>query len=430
VCGSSSARSVLRSLLTYSARLRLAARQVFAGARASLGFASLRGRFAALRRGLAGSGLARLPLAGVVAMAVLVAADRGLLGPDGPWERFVVEDPNSAAPARLALRELRAAEAGRPRVAAVGTSMVIDGFDAALAARRLPGVHFAKLGHPRFEPFVLLQLVPELVAARADAVVLILSELDTHRPLRLEPVPGSSGASLAAIADLLRVTGPRFALENRVTLYRLAASSASNAYRYRVDLERLAPGPLRAFARDPRFGETPKPDPFRPVAIWDGRHNAVPIPAQRHTFDLFPPRMDQFNARLQAGTVQEITPGRHAAVQQALLRRTVEKLRRAGVEVVIVQGVMHPAAQDYYDPVRREEFAAFAAGLERDLGARFVPVAAMEPFAESDFYDLIHVNRQGAAKMTRGILAGLARAGIAAPVTPPPGSPAPPPRAR
>ncbi len=325
---------------------------------------------------------------------------------------FVVEDPNSAAPTRLALAELRRADGGRARVAVVGTSMVIDGFDPELAARRLPGAHFAKLGHPRFEPFVLLQLVPELVAAQVDAVVLILSELDTHRPLRLEPVPGSSGASLAALVELLRITGPGFAVENRTTLYRLVASSALHLYRYRVDLERLVPERLRAFARDERLGRAPKRDPFRPVAIWDGRHNAVPIAAQRHTFDLFPPQMDQFNARLQAGTVQEITPGRHAAAQQALLRRAVAELREAGVLVVIVQGLMHPAAQDYYDPARREEFRHFAAGLEAELGARFVPASSLEPLAESDFYDLIHVNRAGAAKVTRGILAGLARGGI------------------
>ena len=309
----------------------------------------------------------------MVAVAVIAAADAWLLGPDGPWQAFVVADPNSAAPARVALRDLR--RAGRPRVAVVGTSMVIDGFDPELAQRDLPGATFAKLGHPRFEPFVLLQLVPELVAAKADAVVLILSELDTHRPLRLEPVPGSSGASLAAVVELLRLTGARFAFENRTTLYRLLASSSLNLYRYRVDLERLVPERLRAFATDERLGGGRKRDPFRPVAIWDGRHNAVPISAQRHTFDLFPPQMDQFTARLQAGTVQEITPGRHAEVQQALLRRVVSELREAGIEVVVVQGLMHPAAQDYYD--------------------------------------LIHVNHAGAVKVTRGILAGLARAGIA-----------------
>ena len=74
---------------------------------------------------------------------------------------------------------------------------------------------------------------------------------------------------------------------------------------------------------------------------------------------------------------------------------------------------MHPAAQDYYDTARREEFVRFATGLEAELGARFVPLSAQEPLAESDFYDLIHVTRAGAAKVTRAILAGLERAGIA-----------------
>jgi len=390
--------SGFRSLLVYSARLTRG------GASGGLAARPL--------RGLAGRGLARLPWAGVVAVAVLVAVDACVLGPDGPWQVFVGEDPESAAPSRLALRDLRRAEPGRARVAVVGTSMVIDGFDAELAVESLPGAAFAKLAHPRFEPFVLLQLAPELVAAGSDAVVLVLSEFDTHRPLRLEPVPGSSGASLAALADLLRLAGPGFALEQRTTLYRLAASSLLRSYRFRVDLERLVPERLRRFAVDARLAAGPRGDPFRPVALWDGTHNPIAVPAQRHTFDLFPPLMSQWNARIQAATVQEITPGRHAALQQALVRRTVEVLRAAGVEVIVVQAGMHPATQDYYDRSSREEFVRFAAGLEAELGARFVPLSAQEPLAESDFYDLIHATRSGAAKVTGAILAGLARAGI------------------
>lgn len=358
------------------------------------------------------AGAARLPWAGLLAALLVLVLDRTILGPDGPWRLFVGRDPESAAPARLALRELRAAAPGRPRVAVVGTSMVIDGFDEALAARSLPGASLAKLGHPRFEPFVLLQLAPELAAARADAVVLILSEFDTHRPLRLEPVPGSSGASLSALADLVRLAGPAFAVEQRTTFYRLVASSLLGAYRYRVDLERLVPERLRRFAVDARLARGPRGDPFRPVALWDATRNRPPVAAQRHTFDLFPPEMNQFNARIQAGTVQEITPGRHAAIQQALVRRTVETLLGGGVRVVVVQAAMHPAAGDYYDPALRGEFVRFGRALERELGAVFVPLAAQEPLAESDFYDLIHPRREGAAKVTRAILAGLARAGI------------------
>jgi hypothetical protein len=373
-----------------------------------------------------------LPWAGLLAAALLLAGDRLVLGPDGPWQWFVSPDPHSTAATRLALKELRAAPPGAPRVAVVGTSMVLDGFDPEVAARRMPGVHFAKLAHPRFEPFVLLQLVDELVAARVDAVVLVLCELDTHRPLRLEPVPGASGASLAALVELLRATDLRFAFENRTSLYRLLAASAAGMYRFRADLALRVPPRLREFAVDARLGRPgraagERPEVFRPAALWDARHNAVPVSAQRHTFDLFPPQMDQFKARLEAGTLQEITAGHHAVVQQRLLRRAIEKLREAGIQVVIVQGVMHPASQDYYDPALREAAAEFCRSLARELGAHFVPASALEPLAESDFYDVIHVNRQGAAKMTRGMLVGLRRAGVGvAPGAPTPAAPAAP----
>ena len=102
-----------------------------------------------------GRGRSRWPLAGLLAAALLLAGDALLFGPDGPWQRLVSPDPHGTAATRLALKQLRAAPPGRPRVAVVGTSMVLDGFDPEVAARRMPGVHFAKLAHPRFEPFVL-----------------------------------------------------------------------------------------------------------------------------------------------------------------------------------------------------------------------------------------------------------------------------------
>jgi hypothetical protein len=353
-----------------------------------------------------------LPWAGLLALALLLLLDRGLLGHDGPWQLFVVEDPNSAAGTRVALKQLREAPQGRPRVAVVGTSRVIDGFDVALAERLLPGVAFAKLGHPRFEPFALRALVGDLLDARVDAVCLIASEQDTHRPLRLEPVPGSSAASLGALLDLLRAGvragGWPFVRDNRTELYRLVATSALLAYRYRPDLRLALARDVEVFELDRRIPSTrPREEPFRPVALWGATRHRVEPAARRSTFDLFPPRMDQWDARIQAGTVQEITAGSHVAVQMYLYRRMLEELRTAGVEVVILQGAMHPAADDLYDTSLRLEFEAFAQELVRDLGVHFVPRAGMPLLAESDFYDLVHTNRRGAGKLTRAMLRGL-----------------------
>ena len=128
--------------------------------------------------------------------------------------------------------------------------------------------------------------------------------------------------------------------------------------------------------------------------------------------DLFPPLMDQWNARIQAGTMQEITAGAHVAVQMHLYRRALEVLREAGLEVVLVEGVLHPAARDLYDTGLRQEFVAFARRLEADLGVRFIPLEQMPRFAESDFYDLIHTTRRGAAKITRPMVRGLKAVGL------------------
>jgi len=336
------------------------------------------------------------------------------LGFEGPWAHLAIDDPNSAAATRLELKRLRAQPPGKPRVIVVGTSQVIDGFDQALAENLLPEVHFAKLGFPRFEPFAIRALAGDLIASGADAVCLIASEQDTHRPLRLEPVPGSSAASLAAVWDLLRVTDWRFAVENRVSLYRLVATSGLWLYRYRPDLYLAGLEDLPRFRLDARLGDPArkKGDPFRPVALWGADRHPVPPEARRTTMDLFPPLMDQWDARIQGGTLQEITAGVHVAVQMHLYRRALEVLRGAGIEVVLVEGTLHPASRDLYDTRLRQEFLAFARKLEADLGVHFIPLEKMPRFAESDFYDLIHTTRRGAAKITRTMVRGLRAAGV------------------
>jgi hypothetical protein len=356
---------------------------------------------------------ARLPWAGLLALLALVAIDRAIFGFWQPWEWLGPDDPNSAAGSRLELAQLREQPPERPRVAVVGTSRVIDGFNKPLAEKLLPGAAIAKLAHPRFEPFALRALVPDLLAADVDAVVLIASEQDTHRPLRLEPVPGSSTASLGAVWELLRVTDWSFAVDNRLALYRLVASSALGLYRYLPELRQRGLEERRSFALEQRHVPGREPDdPFRPIALWGADRNEVPEAALRSTWDLFPPLSDAWNGRIQAGTVQEITVGPHVAVQQALFRSAVHELRQAGVEVIVVQGAMHPAADDLYDVDTRRAFLDFAASLEAQEGIHFVPRERVGLLAESDFYDLFHTNARGARTITHAMVEALRGTGI------------------
>ena len=358
------------------------------------------------------SSSSRWPWAALLAAALLLAADAGVLGPWGAWAWLAGRDPEQRALARLELQRVRQAPRGEPRAFVVGTSRVQEGFDPELASRELPGIAIGKLGQPRFEPFVIRQLADDLVAARADAVAILLSEFDTHRPLRLEPVPDPGTASLGALADLLRATGPAFAVAQRTALYRLVACSALEAYRYRPILTTAGLAKLREFHFDERFGRSERGDPFRPIAMWGGTRHVVPEAARRSTFDLFPPWIGSFMGRMQAGTIGEISRGPHVAVQEALIRRAVEVLRAAGVRVAIVEGPLHPASADLHESELRGEFLAFARSLQDDLGIAFLPLDALEPYAESDFADLVHVGPEGIPKLTRSLVAGLRAAGI------------------
>ena len=50
--------------------------------------------------------------------------------------------------------------------------------------------------------------------------------------------------------------------------------------------------------------------------------------------------------------------------------------------------------------------------LHDELGVAFLPLDAFEPFAESDFADLVHVGPEGVPKLTRSLIAGLRAAGV------------------
>jgi hypothetical protein len=357
------------------------------------------------------SSSSRWPLAGLLAALLLLAADAALLGPRGIWSFLAARDPEGRAQVQRELQRVRGAPSYMPRAFVIGTSRVQEGFDPELASRELPDVAIGRLGQPRIEPFVIRQLVPEVVAARPVAVAILLSEFDTHRPLRLEPVPDPGTASLGALFDLLRATGLRFALQARESLYRIAACSALDAYRYRPLLRTAGLGALREFTFDERFGNRQRGDPFRPIALWGGVRHDIPEAARRSTFDLFPPAIGSMTGRLQAGTIGEISRGPHVAVQEFLIRRAVEELREAGVRVAIVEGPLHPASADLYDAGLRREFLAFAHRLEQELDVEFLPLESLAPYAESDFYDLVHVGPEGVPKLTRSLIAGLRAAG-------------------
>jgi hypothetical protein len=355
-------------------------------------------------------GLGRLPWAGLLALALLLALDRGVFGAHAPWSALSARDPFGIATPLLALQEIRSAPPHEPRVLAVGPSRVVEDFSKQIARNRLPGVAIEKVAHPRFDPFVIRALVDDLLAVHPQVVVFVWSELDTHRPLRLEPVPGSSAASLAAAWDLLRLTDARFAIENRTTLYRLAAVSVLDGYRYRTALGQAGIDDLRQFDLDRRL-KPPRAFPriFGEIVFWGAEPNRVSRRKRQRIIDSFGPDADRRFVNLSIDFAAEITPGEHAKLQMAFITRSVERLRAAGVEVILMEGPMHPAAAEVYDTRLRGEFLAFVERLEREQGIHFTPLEAMPRFVAADFKDLFHTRGSGTRKLTNAAVRALRR---------------------
>ncbi len=363
--------------------------------------------------------LRRLPWAGLLFLALLLAIDRLAFGVTGTWAALSARDPYGVATSRLAMQEIRREPLDKPRVLAVGPSRMFEGFSRQIASRRMPGVAFAKLTHPRFGAFVIRALVDDLLAMRPHAVVFLWSEIDTNRPLRLEPVPGSSAASLAAVWDLLRWTDLRFAIDNRTTFYRLVASSAFDAYRYRKALGDAGLGDTRSFTIDARL-KPPRPFPriFGKIVLQGAEPKPVSRAERERIIESFGPEANRRFVDLSIDFAAEITPGEHADLKRAFITRTVELLRGAGVEVIVVEGPLHPLAAELYDVRLREDFLAFMQRLTREHGVRFTPLEKLPRFEAEDFKDLLHVRASGTLKITGAILKALR------PVLPPRAQPA------
>jgi len=350
----------------------------------------------------------RLPWAGLLALALLLVIDQLAFDATGTWAALSARDPFGVATPRLAMQQILREPPGKPRVLAVGPSRMFEGFSRQIARRRLPGVAFAKLTHPRFEAFVIRALVGDLLALRPHAVVFLWSELDTNRPLRLEPVPGSSAASLATVWDLLRWTDLRFAIANRTTLYRLVASSALDGYRYRTALADAGLRDTENFTLDARL-KPPRAFPriFGEIAMQGAEPAPVSHEERERIIESFGPEADRRFVDLSIDFAAEITAGEHAKLKRAFIERTVELLRAAGVEVIVVEGPLHPLAAELYDVHLREDFLAFMQRLSREYGLRFTPLEDLPQFEPKDFKDLLHVRANGTLKLTRAILSAL-----------------------
>jgi hypothetical protein len=347
------------------------------------------------------------PWAALVALLGLLVADRLVFGALGPWQALAqrispMERPHhQVARSRDHLRRI-AADAKRPSVVVMGSSRADVGFRRAVAEARAPEIAWAKLCYPALRPFEMRSLVGDVIASRAQAAVLVLSEFETQRPLRLDPMPGTGIASLAALGEMVARQGVAFTVENRTAFYRIVTSTLLQGYRFREVIRAAAPQWMRVFAfPEGRFVEEPPPLPVDPLLAAPVR--TLDPEARQKVLDGFPPARHRI-VRFQLFMLSELGPGPQVELQEELIRSAVRRLRAADVRVFIVEAPLHPDAGLFYDTSTREGFLRLVDELERDHAVEFVPVERFGALQREDFGDLLHLGLDSARSFTARIV--------------------------
>jgi len=346
------------------------------------------------------------PWAALLAILSILVADRAVLGLSGPWGWIHARvGPNGSvyqgvAYDRKVFADLAADESDDPRVFIMGTSRARRGHRMMQSVAALPDVRIARVAHPMMDLFTIRTLTREVIDAGADGVVLMISEFDTHRPLRLDPLPTRSGAAPSALLEIVSDVGLSFGWENRVSLYRLATSRMLNGYRFRESLARGGLDRLRRFELDDRLqgSRMARMQGRAATALGSAVRGPLDVTTQVQLHVQVQPELHKHLN--QAPWIAETQRGEHARVQMGVLRRTVEELLIAGVWVVIIEAPLHPAAKILKDPGARAEFVELVRDLDDYEGVRFIGLSEMPPFENQDFRDLLHVDMAGGRRLT------------------------------
>jgi hypothetical protein len=291
-----------------------------------------------------------------------------------------------------------------------GTSRAMAGVRSELISAELPEIRIVRLARPGMEPFQLLSSVLDIAPLQPDVVVLPVSEFDLFRPLRVEPVSDRGAGGWKALSILIASMTPAQVWQGSESLLRLGAASTLDAYRFRGLHRRVWSGELSSFdlSRFSNPADQSRKMGFENVMIGPDTRDSVDPALIAEIVELFPDGLLAATIEpLQVPMIRDVAAGEHARIHAALLRASVEALVEAGIEVILVEAPLHPAASLLYDRGLAKDFRELAEELARDPRVSFVRPAV--PFEGDDFGDLLHLSREGGAKLTGAFLPELSR---------------------
>jgi hypothetical protein len=250
-----------------------------------------------------------------------------------------------------------------------------------------------RLAHARVFPPEIRAAAEALRDRAPDVVVLGLSEVDTHTPVRLDQ--RTTFPNSKVYFEAARHLGIRWLLAKRESLYRTLLGNVVRSYRHRDLLGEAGLDRLRRFPGTTVPSALPALDPVQAGVLAELEDVGTDVPADRE-------RTRKLHEQILS--LSGLRAGPHSAANLDFLRRSVEILREAGSDVVIIELPVHPAAQRLYDPRLRGEFLTLTTELEDNFAVRVIRLEDQDTFDASDFVDLTHVGAGGTEMTTHTIL--------------------------
>ncbi len=331
--------------------------------------------------------------------------DAWALGLGGPWD-FFSERMNNEHPMergvvsdRVEFARLAAEASDNPLVAVMGSSRAHASMHTHLLKKAAPGIEVAALAHAGMHPFEIRGALDEVLALEPELVVILISEFDTHRPLRL--MPQTSPGSFAALRELASQVGGDFVWEQRTTFLQVALASVVDLYRYREVFHVAGVEDYRMFSHPaaPRGQGVLK----IPYLLEGNAPLDMNMDEELQQLELVYPHLSLRARKAGMTQCQSITRGPHATVQMFLLRKAVVRARSKGVRVLLVEGPLAPATKGFYDNSIRTDFLELAQELSQEEGVLFLALEESGPFPQEIFADLTHLNREGAQQMSAAV---------------------------
>ena len=356
------------------------------------------------------------PWAGFASVLLVLVVDATFFGSLIDWFRLeeVIESPAyvemgvARTHGRLAeLRDIEPPESERPRVFLLGSSRAARGIhERSFPAILRDNITFVDLSCPGMRPYEMRSLIDDIRPHDPDLVIMLLSEFDTHgRLLNLAILaPGSAGT----VGELIDSAGSDFMLDRREALLRLGLASQFEAYRFRKVVGAAGLTKLRVF-------ETPakkRSETMRATGALLSGVSAVKYNRQEmlaRTKALFP-EVSERTLLTQAVQINTVCRGDHQVAQEHLIRRACEELREMGSDVLILEGPLHPLAEELCDLRTREDFRDFVGELERDFGAHSMMLEDSAAFTPDQFSDPTHLGGSGIKPYTASVAKALSAA--------------------